>query len=104
MGHKVVFDEDPAPADLGPGNDSRFGALAKLFRVDAKKLSCFLQIKGTHRKASSGSFMLVIMALSSAAVREGFCWFVQIIFGRPRRKAVGRGRRHATASAYATRC
>jgi len=53
MGHKVVFDEDPAPADFSPGNDSRFGALPKLFRVDAKKLSRFLQIKGAHRKASS---------------------------------------------------
>jgi len=53
MFDKIVFDEDPAPADFGPRNGSRLGALPKLFRVDAKKLSRFLQIKGTHRKASS---------------------------------------------------
>ena len=39
---KIIFDEDPAPADLGPRNGSRFGSLAKFFRIEAEEVGCFL--------------------------------------------------------------
>ena len=33
---KIIFDKDPAPADLGAGDCSCFGALPKLFRIEAE--------------------------------------------------------------------
>ena len=52
MVHKVIFHEDPAPADFGPGDGPRFGALSQFFRIDAKQVCRFLQIKGAHGRAS----------------------------------------------------
>jgi hypothetical protein len=33
---KIIFDEDPAPADLGAGDCSRFSSLAKFFGIEAE--------------------------------------------------------------------
>ena len=45
---EIGFEEDPASADLGPGDDSPFGPRTHLFRVHAQKGRRVIETEGSH--------------------------------------------------------
>jgi hypothetical protein len=48
VGGKVLLEEHPGTADLGPWNSPCFGPLAQLFGVEAEEGRRFLEVEGTH--------------------------------------------------------
>lgn len=48
VGGKVLLEEHPGSADLGPWNSPRFGPLAQLFGVQAEEGGGRLKVEGMH--------------------------------------------------------
>ena len=47
--HKIVFEEDPAAADLGARDLAALGPLAQFFRVQAQERRRLFEVERLHR-------------------------------------------------------